>query len=147
MDEARRQIEQSGFAAMTIRSVAKACAVGVGTVYNYFPSKEILVASFMLDDWKLCIAAIQNTAERAQTLEPVLRVIHEQIRLFMAEYDAANDEVHWTDSNMKGDRVDGYRWGYIQYDAVKSVDWFVEAICTKNRGCTIYRLRDDLYIQ
>ncbi|MBE5787603.1 MAG: hypothetical protein E7324_08710 [Clostridiales bacterium] len=67
--------------------------------------------------------------------------------LFMEDYDAVNDEVHWTDSNMKGDRVDGYRWGYIQYDAVKSVDWFVEAICTKNRGCTIYRLRDDLYIQ
>ena len=67
--------------------------------------------------------------------------------LFMADYDAVNDEVHWTDSNMKGDRVDGYRWGYIQYDAVKSVDWFVEAICTKNRGCTIYRLRDDLFVQ
>lgn len=67
--------------------------------------------------------------------------------LFMADYDAVNDEVHWTDSNMKGDRVDGYRWGYIQYNAVKSVDWFVEAICTKNRGCTIYRLRDDLFVQ
>ena len=87
MAEARNQIEESGFSAMTIRSVAKACGVGVGTVYNYFPSKEILVASFMLDDWKLCVAAIQDTAECAQTLEPVLRVIHEKIRLFMAEYD------------------------------------------------------------
>ena len=87
MTEARRQIEESGFAAMTIRSVAKACGVGVGTVYNYFPSKEILVASFMLDDWKVCIATIRNTAECAQTLEPVLQVIHEKIRLFMETYD------------------------------------------------------------
>ena len=31
-EEARRQIEASGFSAMTIRSVAKACGVGVGTV-------------------------------------------------------------------------------------------------------------------
>ena len=87
MAEARHQIEQSGFAAMTIRSVAKACGVGVGTVYNYFPSKEILVASFMLDDWKVCVATIQNTAESSQTLEPVLQVIHEKIRLFMEKYD------------------------------------------------------------
>ena len=67
--------------------------------------------------------------------------------LFMSDYDPITDEVHWTDSNMKGERVDGVRWGYIQYDAVKTAEWFVEAICTKNRGCTIYRLRDDLYVQ
>ena len=34
--EAEKQIAESGYAAMTIRSVAKACGVGVGTVYNYF---------------------------------------------------------------------------------------------------------------
>ena len=67
--------------------------------------------------------------------------------LFMSDYDPVTDEVHWTDSNMKGERIDGVRWGYIQYDAVKTAEWFVEAICTKNRGCTIYRLRDDLYVQ
>ena len=66
--------------------------------------------------------------------------------LFMADYDELSGEVRWTDSNMKGERVDGARWGYIQYDVTKDAEWFVEAICTKNRGCTIYRLRDDLYI-
>ena len=39
-EEARRQIRESGYSAMTIRSVAAACGVGVGTVYNYYPSKE-----------------------------------------------------------------------------------------------------------
>ena len=42
-EEARRQIEESGFSAMTIRSVAAGCGVGVGTVYNYFPSKEAFI--------------------------------------------------------------------------------------------------------
>ena len=36
--EAEKQIEESGYGAVTIRSVAKACGVGVGTVYNYFSS-------------------------------------------------------------------------------------------------------------
>ena len=87
LEEARRQIEESGFAAMTIRSVAKSCGVGVGTVYNYYPSKEALVASFMLDDWKVCVTAIQTAAEESRTLEPVLRIIHEKLRMFMDQYD------------------------------------------------------------
>ena len=86
-EEARRQIELAGFAAMTIRSVAKGCGVGVGTVYNYFPSKEALVAGFMLDDWKSCVAAIDAAAEAATELAPVLQVIYDQITLFLDKYD------------------------------------------------------------
>ena len=67
--------------------------------------------------------------------------------LFIADYNAGTDELHWTDSNMKNDSVDGYHWGYMQYDAVKTAEWFVDAICMKNRGCTLYRLRDDLFIK
>lgn len=70
--------------------------------------------------------------------------------LFMTDWDEESDELHWTDSNMRGDRVNGDRWGYLQYDAVKTAEWFVEAISSKStyktRGCTIYRLREDLYI-
>ena len=87
LEEARRQVEESGFSAMTIRTVAKGCGVGVGTVYNYYPSKEALVASFMLDDWKICVASIEDAAANAQTLEPVLRVIYEKLLLFMKQYD------------------------------------------------------------
>ena len=87
VEEARRQIEESGFSAMTIRSVAKACGVGVGTVYNYFPSKEALVATFMLTDWNSCIGAIQSCAERSGTLEPVLETMHSNLRLFMEKFD------------------------------------------------------------
>lgn len=67
--------------------------------------------------------------------------------LFMTDYNPDTDEIYWTDSNMKGERVDGVRWGYIQYEAVKTAEWFVDAICTQNRGCTIYRLRDDLFVR
>lgn len=86
-EEARRQIEESGYAAMTIRSVAKGCGVGVGTVYNYYPSKEALVATFMLADWKDCVDCIQACANDAQEAEAVLRTMYEKLRLFMEQYD------------------------------------------------------------
>ncbi|HSK69756.1 MAG TPA: hypothetical protein VLA21_10895 [Candidatus Limnocylindria bacterium] len=64
--------------------------------------------------------------------------------IFIADYDAATDTVRWTDSNMKGKKVNGVRHGYIQFDAVKDIDWFVDAFCRKGYGATLYRLRDDI---
>ena len=64
--------------------------------------------------------------------------------IFIADYDAASDSVHWTDSNMKGQSKGGRRYGLAQYDAVKPVEWFADAICYPGRGATLYRLRDDM---
>ena len=64
--------------------------------------------------------------------------------VFIADYDPETDSVHWTDSNMKGETRGGIRYGYVQYDAVKEIDWFVDAFCRRKRGATLYRLRDDI---
>lgn len=77
--EARKQIEESGYSAMTIRSVAKSCGVGVGTVYNYFPSKDALLATYLLQDWKICVAAIQAVSTCSDTPVNVVRCIHDQL--------------------------------------------------------------------
>lgn len=64
--------------------------------------------------------------------------------VFTRDYDPQTDSVTWTDSNMKGKKVNGVRHGYIQFDEVKEIDWFVDAFCRKGYGATIYRLRDDI---
>jgi AcrR family transcriptional regulator len=88
MEEARRQIKESGYSAMTIRSVAAACGVGVGTVYNYYPSKEALVATFILEDWNACYSDITARAESARGREPVLWAIYENLQRFITEHAA-----------------------------------------------------------
>ena len=75
IEEAKRQIEESGYAALTIRSVAKGCGVGVGTVYNYFSSKDDLIATYMLSDWNQCIAAINAVSVYSESALPVMRCI------------------------------------------------------------------------
>ena len=60
LEEAQNQLHTNGYAKTTIRSVASACGIGVGTVYNYFPSKDIMLSAFMLDDWHECIASIEK---------------------------------------------------------------------------------------
>ena len=58
--EARRQISERGYSETTIRSVAGACGLAVGTVYNYFKSKDMLIASFVLEDWIECLAKMRT---------------------------------------------------------------------------------------
>ena len=86
--EAEKQIKDSGYGAVTIRSVAKACGVGVGTVYNYFPSKEALIATHLLVDWKECVDTITCTAESTTAPKPVLQCVYRQLVSFADRHQA-----------------------------------------------------------
>lgn len=88
LEEAARQIRASGYGAMTVRSVAKACGIGVGTVYNYFPSKEALVAAYMLEDWKQRIAAIRAVSSDSENPQPVMLCIYDHLNAFADRHAA-----------------------------------------------------------
>ena len=64
--------------------------------------------------------------------------------VFTADYNPETDTVKWTDSNMKGKTINKERYAYVQYDAEKKIDWFIDAFCQKKLGATIYRLREDI---
>lgn len=88
IEEARKQIEEVGYSGMTIRSVAKACEVGVGTVYNYFSSKDDLVATYMLSDWNECVAAINAVSTDSPSPQPVCLCIHDQLCQYAARHQS-----------------------------------------------------------
>lgn len=60
LEQARLQVMQKGYSAVTMRSIASACGVGVGTIYNYFSSKDMLIASYMLEDWQGTLRCMQE---------------------------------------------------------------------------------------
>ncbi len=64
--------------------------------------------------------------------------------IFTEDYDPVTDKVTWCDSNMKGKSIDGVRYGYVQFNVQKEIDWFVDAFCRKKYGATLYRLREDI---
>ena len=84
--EAKRQIAQNGYGKTTIRSVASACGLGVGTVYNYFKSKDVLIASFMLEDWQDCLLRMKQ--KNANDTEEFLQNIYLSLREFVEDHAA-----------------------------------------------------------
>ena len=92
--EARRQIAEYGYKNTTIRSVAEACGCGVGTVYNYFESKDMLIATFVLEDWQNYLKLMEGLS--GEEPEKLLRGIYESIcsfaednRILFSDEDAA----------------------------------------------------------
>lgn len=89
--EARKQIAERGYTGTTIRSVAGACEVGVGTVYNYFSSKEMLIAAFMMEDWQKQLDAM--AALPKDQPEALLRGVYEALCAYAAGHqDLFSDE-------------------------------------------------------
>lgn len=103
--EAKRQVSEAGYTAMTMRSVATACGVGVGTVYNYFPSKDMLVASFMLEDWMVCIEKISVGTQQAKDERAALYCMYEELLNYKEKYTSLfedeNAEAGYIASSMK----------------------------------------------
>ena len=87
LDEARRQINECGYGALTIRGVARACGVGVGTVYNYFSSKDALVATFMLEDWQAATADMHKAFGSGMPME-ILSAEYDGLVSFAARHRA-----------------------------------------------------------
>lgn len=89
MTAARDMLLDKGFEGVTIRDVAKACRVAVGTVYNYFPTKDTLIASVILTDWLAALDRLQALAERADTLQQGLQGVYDELNAFSALYSPA----------------------------------------------------------
>ncbi len=83
--EARRQIKSEGYEKTTIRSIAAACGVGIGTVYNYFPSKDMLIATFMAEDWHLCLEKMRSDINGSDDNRAALECVYNTISGFIRD--------------------------------------------------------------
>ena len=85
LEEAKKQVAERGYKNTTVRSVASACGIAVGTVYNYFRSKDILIASFILEDWEVMVKTIISQPKENRKF--YLEFIHISLQKFAKKYN------------------------------------------------------------
>ena len=71
--ETRRVLNEEGYDALTMRTVAASCGIAVGTLYNYFPSKEYLTGCVVLEDWNDVYNAMRRAVRQAAAPQLALR--------------------------------------------------------------------------
>ena len=68
LEAAAQVLEGEGYAALTTGAVAERAGVSIGTLYQYFPDKDAVVAG-LVEDWlENEVAALQRAFEDAQAL-------------------------------------------------------------------------------
>jgi AcrR family transcriptional regulator len=86
LHKSKQLLLESGYEAFTMRDAASRCGIAVGTLYNYFPSKEALAAGVMLEDWRIVLSEMQSDCAAAKTLGEGLEVLYQGIVRFSKPY-------------------------------------------------------------
>jgi len=72
LETAQRLFAQQGFAATTTRDIARAAGIGVGTLFNYFSTKESVALGLVNDAWARASEAFAEGPPEASSLEEEL---------------------------------------------------------------------------
>ena len=51
---------EKGLENTSLNDLSKHCKTYKAALYNYFESKDFIVATYMAEDWKICLDKIQN---------------------------------------------------------------------------------------
>ena len=87
LDEAQKQIAENGYDNVTIRSIAKGCSIGLGTFYNYFKSKDMLIATFLFEDWHKRMTRVAMESEGKDCPMDVVATINRELAEFIHNHN------------------------------------------------------------
>jgi AcrR family transcriptional regulator len=66
--------------------MAKSCNIGTGTFYNYFSTKEALVAEIFREDWKKVSTLVDELKLTEEPCKEKIRKIYISIGMFVSSY-------------------------------------------------------------
>ena len=105
----RQTLLEQGYNALSMRTLAAQCGVAVGTLYNYYPSKDALVARLILDDWQQMLLRMVEAAEGQFSLSEGLGELCRILEGFTARYRSV-----W--AQYGGGRAVGYAYAHRAFE-------------------------------
>lgn len=84
--ETRKVLEEQGYQMLAMRDIAQKCGIAVGTMYNYFPSKEYLTGCVVLEDWNATYECMTGAAAGADMIGHGIHNIYDMMREFVLQH-------------------------------------------------------------
>ena len=132
----RKLIQQNGWAGVNIRSVAAACGVSVGCIYNYFGSKTDLLSATVESIWNDIFHHPEDEAVFQDTLSCV-RWMYKQLEYGCQRYPGFF--THHALGFVQQDTADG------KQQMQRAWQHILDALCTVLRNDT--RIRADAFTE
>ena len=105
LDHAKEIIRIEGYMGLNIRKVAESSGLAIGTIYNYFPTKNDLVARIMTDYWEEYFVVFRKIEEQDTDFYHKLREIFSQLDLFVNRFHETwvkvNTEIEYTEDGLQ----------------------------------------------
>lgn len=80
LDATARILEDLGYAALTTNGVAAVAGVGIGTVYEYFPNKETIVAELVRRTCREIVQETEDAFTGAKNIDSKDKAIEQLVR-------------------------------------------------------------------
>lgn len=116
LEKSRQLVTTQGWSAVNVRTVAAACGVSVGSIYNYFASKSELVAATVESIWCDIFHFSEQQAE-SDSFSGCVRWIFDCIKKGSEKYPGffASHSMHFLDGGKAdGQRLMAQSWEHIQ---------------------------------
>lgn len=79
---AKRALREKGYDGLKVRDVASECDIALGTIYNYYRSKDMLVGRIIADDWAGVLDSMDRQIAEAKSVHEGLSGIARNLEAF-----------------------------------------------------------------
>lgn len=83
LTEAREMIKENGYEKLSMRNLAKACNIGIGTLYNYFKNKHSIVLEIVRLDWEASLNRLEKVRGFSSTFEEKMKFIYDELENYL----------------------------------------------------------------
>lgn len=83
LNTAKEMYYNDGYKKLSMRNIAKACDIGLGTIYNYYPTKKELVIEMMTGYWSEYMFKTQVIVNSDYVFYDKLKKIFDSLSIFI----------------------------------------------------------------
>ena len=87
LNSARMRLTDANASSFSLRAIAKDCGIAVGTIYNYYPDKETLIAEVFLEDWLEVIDSVRRETGNCTCMDEGILAVYGGLRRFCDEHE------------------------------------------------------------